>query len=175
MALDQPAATPETVLLYTYTGGTTKHSKCVVVTCPGWEFESRNIMQLTNHPSSGDLQQMKTASYHQLPTLQKTTAVIFRTTNEPLLLGRQPSKEGTRGLGTSKMNHPNCREKPGLVRLIVALELAVAIRAGLLWFHPFAFCKPQGFEVATNPKGYKTLVGTNPLSSVHKLGLLIVV
>ena len=24
---------PDSVLLYTYTGGTTKHSKCVVVTC----------------------------------------------------------------------------------------------------------------------------------------------
>ncbi len=32
------ASKPEDVLLYTYTGGTTKHSKCVVVTSHGENF-----------------------------------------------------------------------------------------------------------------------------------------
>ena len=48
-APDGPCS-PDSVLLYTYTGGTTKHSKCVVVTLHGRNAELTSL----NNPSLGE-------------------------------------------------------------------------------------------------------------------------
>eukprot|EP00434_Breviolum_minutum_P016331 symbB.v1.2.014392.t1/scaffold1052.1/size141681/9 len=58
------ASKPEDVLLYTYTGGTTKHSKCVVVThaMALWEMQNYHVV-LGNNMSSADRVLQFTSAY----------------------------------------------------------------------------------------------------------------